>query len=182
MCVCIYIYRNCSRRHVWHCYFWCSLAARGFLPPTYWYHMVGNSTSSSPSSLCSRLKSNGLSQLDRKKMKKKGEAKLSVQLQSSPCFSWNVGHLFQQGYVCVRACYVVFPWLSFHSALFILLGCRSGQPQYSEAWWFGLGDTSCGLHYWRSPLKSQPCQDRPELLIIRQLCPKSDELGAFWPV
>lgn len=114
------------------------------------------------------------------KKKKKREAKLSVQLQSPPCFSWNVGPLFQQGYVCIRACYKTFPWQSFPSALFILLGSHSGQPRYSEAWWFGLGDGSCGLHYWRSLLKSQARQDRPEVLIIWQLCPKLDELGAFW--
>lgn len=80
--MCVYIYRNCSQRHVWHCYFWCSLAARGFLPPTYWYHMVGKSTSYSPSPLCSRLKSTGLSQFGRKRRKKKKREKPSYRFSS----------------------------------------------------------------------------------------------------
>lgn len=46
--------------------------------------------------------------------------------------------------------------------------------------WFGLGGGLCGLRYWRSPLKSLPCQGQPAPLIIRQLCPNSDELGSFW--
>lgn len=141
--------------------------------------MADESTSYFPSPLCSRPKSTGLSQLGRRRNTKRGKPSYEFGSRALPAPSEVWVPCSNKG-----MCANVFPTKRSHgralSALFILLGSRSGQPRCSEAWWFGLGDGSCGLHYWRSPLKSQPCQDRPEPLIIRQLCPNLSELVAFW--
>lgn len=134
-CVCIYIYRNCSQRHVWHCYFWCSLAARGFLPPTYWYHMADESTSYSLP-LCSRPKSTGLSQLGRRRSTKGGSQVIS----SAPepfLFLLECGSLFPTR-ACVHTCFlrsVPMAELSQRSIYFAGFSLRSTTILWSVVVW-----------------------------------------------
>lgn len=121
-----------------------------------------------PSPLFSRLKSTELSQFGRRKKIMKKREKSSYQFSSRTLL---VSPEVWVPSSSKSTCAYVLAVKCSHGRAFtgLCLFCwvlAQVNHDTLKAWWFGLGDGSCGLHYWRSPLKSQLCQDRPESLII----------------